>query len=223
MTPEDVHDENPVDTTELRWFASGSLPAEVASWFTHSGASGVEEVRTDTYRVSGRPDVGVKHRSGTTLELKIRQSVGEPLVLGAGLAGRTEVWRKWSPAASPIVNGHDGSWIEVRKRIVKRLFSGDGAEKIFSCAARARMETGCSVELAEVSVGQIHAWTFAFAAFGPASARRGAILTCWHALSIGAPVPEHLAACFTTPANYPRWVDQLADQGRPRTGHPPTS
>ena len=42
-------------------------------------------MRTDTYRVSGRPDVGVKRRSGTTLELKIRQSVGEPLVLGAGL------------------------------------------------------------------------------------------------------------------------------------------
>ena len=36
-----------LDTTELRWFVPGSLPAEVAVWFT--GSTGVLEERSDTY------------------------------------------------------------------------------------------------------------------------------------------------------------------------------
>jgi len=213
-------DDDSVETTELRWFADGSLPDDVISWFTQSGTVGAVELRTDTYRVGGRPDLGVKRRSGLTLELKRRLRIDEELALGTGLAGRTETWRKWSPATSSELNGHDPPWVAVRKHIVKRLFSDDGEERRFSYDARAGMAAGCDVELADVSVGGVRAWTFAFAAFGPAPTRRRAILTCWHALNAGGPVPEDLGARCTTEANYPVWLDLLVEPVHPPDGLP---
>ena len=211
MTTQDQHGDNPVDTTELRWFAHGSVPHDVRSWFTRSGTVGTVEDRTDNYMVDPRSDIGVKQRSGTTLELKILQSVGEPLALGADLTGRTEDWRKWSPAKSPPTSGHELPWIAVRKRIVRRLFSGDGDESAFSYATRAAMAAGCDAELVNVSVGDLAAWTFAFAAFGPAHGRRDAILGCWQALTGGDPVPADLAARLAIPASYPLWLDLFAE------------
>ena len=58
-----------VKTTELRWFADGSLPDDLVAWFTRSGAVGAVELRTDTYRLGGPSDLGVKRRSGLTVEL----------------------------------------------------------------------------------------------------------------------------------------------------------
>lgn len=133
-----------VETTELRWFATGGLPIEVTSWFTRNGTVGVPEDRTDTYRIGGRSDVGLKRRSGEMLELKIRQSVGQRLELGTGLAGRVETWRKWSPAPSVHDNDVSLPWIDVRKRIIKRLFSLRGEETTFSPQAVARLPAGCA-------------------------------------------------------------------------------
>ena len=62
-----------LETTELRWFGTGPVPGDVASWFTHDGRVGSVEDRTDLYRCDGRSDLGVKRRAGTTLELKVRE------------------------------------------------------------------------------------------------------------------------------------------------------
>lgn len=201
-------DPDPAETTELRWFGDGSLPGDVESWFTASGTVGTVELRTDAYRVGGRSDVGVKRRSGTALELKVRHRVEDPLAVGSGLIGRTETWEKWSPTSTDDANGADLPWIAVRKRIVKRLFSDDGDERPFSYDARAAMAAGCDVEVAEVTVGDTWAWTLAFAAFGPTSTRRGAILACWRELGRGQPIPEHLSARLSTSASYPVWLDR---------------
>ncbi len=112
------------DTTELRWFFSGSLPRDIGEWF--GASTGVLEQRCDTYLVdgpvSGRSDIGLKRRFGETLELKIRLSVDETVQLGDGLPGdglpgdglpgdglpgdglpgdglrgAPEGWRRWSP------------------------------------------------------------------------------------------------------------------------------
>jgi len=61
-TPEPCDDAfSVIDTTELRWFVPGPLPADTCRWFT--GATGVPEVRCDTYLIDGDGDIGVKRRS----------------------------------------------------------------------------------------------------------------------------------------------------------------
>ncbi|MDH3704685.1 MAG: hypothetical protein OES57_01380 [Acidimicrobiia bacterium] len=203
-----------LDTTELRWFGDGPLPRDVLDWFVHHSQRGTVEDRTDLYRLDGRADVGVKRRSGTTLERKVRLIVEEPLALGADMAGRTEVWRKWSPAVEPVVDDGASPWVSVRKQVVKRLFAVDGDEREFSLAMRAAMDAGCDVELAEVSVDGRRAWTLAFASFGPAAMRREAIVTCWRALETDGPAPDHLAARCSTLSGYPQWLQTAA--GLPR-------
>jgi hypothetical protein len=66
-----------LDTTELRWFVPGPLPAHIRSWFT-----GVAEERCDTYLLDGSIDVGVKRRFRETLELKVRQSLDGRIEIG---------------------------------------------------------------------------------------------------------------------------------------------
>ena len=89
-----------VDTTELRWFVPGPVPAEVRNWFI--GSTGVVEVRRDSYLVHDRVDIGMKRRGQTTLELKVRQAVEPWADLGDGLAGPLEWWRKWTPAQNLV-------------------------------------------------------------------------------------------------------------------------
>jgi len=72
-----------VDTTELRWFVPGPLPAQIRNWFI--GSTGVVEVRRDNYLVDDRVDIGIKRRAHTTLELKVRQTVESWADLGDGM------------------------------------------------------------------------------------------------------------------------------------------
>lgn len=198
------------DTTELRWIAKGPLPTDVEAWFTHGGTAGVVEKRCDTYRMDGRSTRGVKLRFRETLELKVLQAVGEHFVLGAGLAGRLQMWRKWSPAEGVADIDGEVPWLDVCKIVTKRRFSVDGDEIVPSALERATPEAGCDVEVAAISVGDIEAWTFAFAAFGPTASREHAILTAWQALTADGANPQHLAAAFGQSSSYPEWLAPMA-------------
>jgi len=149
MTRSDSHSPLVLDTTELRWFIRGSLPAEVAVWFT--GSTGVLEERIDTYLLDGRDDVGVKRRFRQTLELKIRQLLDERIEFGDGLAGPLEVWRRWSPAEGLVEHVVDERWVDVHKSVVKRRFLLNGTEVAFSPVVEAT-GAGCDVEVAGVTV-----------------------------------------------------------------------
>ena len=192
-----------LDTTELRWFVPGPLPAEMVGWF--AGSSGVPEERSDTYRLDGRGDIGVKRRFRETLELKVRQSLGGWVEVDQGLAGSLEVWRKWSPAEGLVENGDDWSWVDVGKSVVKRRFSTDGTEIPFTSDPHAA-GSGCDIEVAGVTVGAVEAWTLAFAAFGPPATRRDALLASWRALSTGAPCPESFLPGTGQAMGYPEWL-----------------
>ena len=192
-----------LDTTELRWFVPGPLPAEIGGWFT--GSTGVAEERCDTYLLDGRGDIGVKRRFRETLELKVRQSFDGRIQFGAGLAGSLEVWRKWSPAEGLVDDGSDGQWVDVCKSIVKRRFSIDGTEIAFSADAQLS-GAGCDVEVAEVTVGVLKGWTFAFAAFGPPATRRDALLASWHGLVAGTQCPEPFGPRTGRAMGYPEWL-----------------
>jgi hypothetical protein len=190
-----------VDTTELRWFLPGPLPADIRGWF--NGSTGVGEERCDTYLLDGRADIGVKRRFRETLELKVRQSLDERIELGEGLAGSPEVWRKWSPAERFLDGSRDGRWVDVHKSIVKRRFSMDGTEIPFSFDEH-QTGPGCDIEVAGVTVGVIQAWTFAFAAFG--SPGRDALLASWQQLVAGTPCPTPFGPRTGRAMGYPEWL-----------------
>ena len=192
-----------LDTTELRWFVPGPLPADIGRWF--SGSTGVAEQRCDTYLLDGRSDIGVKRRFRETLELKVRQSLDERIELGDGLAGSLEVWRKWSPAEGLVEDGTDERWVDVHKSIVKRRFSIDGSEIAFSSDPQLT-GAGCDVEVAEVTVGAVQVWTFTFAAFGAPATRRDALLASWHALTAATPCPEPFGLRAGRAMGYPEWL-----------------
>ena len=192
-----------LDTVELRWFVAGSLPAEVGVWFT--GSTGVLEERSDTYRLDGRGDIGVKRRFGETLELKVRRSPDGRIEFGDGLAGSLEVWRRWSPADVLVEHGADERWVDVHKSVVKRRFLSDGTEVAYSSIVEAT-GVGCDVEVAAVTLGEVNWWTFAFAAFGPPATRRAALLASWKALGSAAPCPEPFEPRTARAMGYPEWL-----------------
>jgi hypothetical protein len=194
------------DTTELRWFADGTLPLSVKSWFTCAGCRGALEERCDVYRLDDRVDVGVKLRSRETLELKIRRSVGERIQLTAGPDGLLEVWHKWSPAEELPPGGGPVPWVDVRKKILKRRFSVAGEEILVSIEGPPLASAGCDVEVVEVVVGDIEAWSLAFAAYGPTLTRRDSITACWSALRASGPCPDHCWRSFGTSSGYAEWL-----------------
>ena len=206
-----------VDTTELRWFADGRLPPGVAAWFTKDGEKGVSEERCDIYRLDRR-DVGVKLRSRRTLELKIRQSVGERLAVGAGLQGRVEAWTKWSPADSLVECNDDLAWVDVHKTVIKRRFCVDGDESISAEEVALLTAGGVDVEVVAVTVEGVEAWTFAFAAFGPTSSRCRAIVSASKALFGDKGVPE-LGFLSGRSGGYPNWLVHVASP-RPTSQNP---
>ena len=204
------------DTTELRWMAEGPLPTDVEAWFTRGGTTGVVERRCDTYRIDGQCDRGVKLRFRETLELKVLQSVGELVVLADGLAGRLQMWRRWSPAEGVVDFGEEVPWLDVCKIVTKRRFSVEGDEIMPSDIERATSGAGCDVEVAAITVGDLAAWTFAFAAFGPTVNREQSIVLAFRTLVADGSRPKRLAAAFGPSSSYPEWLASAASRGEAR-------
>jgi hypothetical protein len=194
-----------LDTTELRWFVPGPIPSDVDAWF--GSPTGVCEQRCDTYLFDGRDDVGIKRRSREILEVKVRQSLDGRMQLGEGLTGQIETWRKWSPVEGLVDGGADRPWVDVCKSIVKRRFNIDGTEVAFSPVEQVT-GVGCDIEVAEVTVGAVQAWSFAFAAFGPTSTRRDVLLASWQGLIAGTPCPESFGPRSTEAMGYPEWLER---------------
>lgn len=189
-------------TSELRWFVDGMPSDEVLSWFTDDGRHGEVEVRRDLYLVDGRPDVGVKLRGRSTLELKVRRSVRGAWNSSAGPGGRIELWHRWSPADALVDVPADQPWIDVRKRIVRRRFTADGQAVVLGAGERSMAGAGCDVEVTAIELAGKAAWSLAFAAFGPLGGRRASIAAAWRALGPAtAPLVELVVSC-----GYPEWL-----------------
>ena len=189
------------DATELRWFADGPLPRQVRGWF--SSAAAATEARCDRYLLDQGADVGIKVRGGQTLELKVRNDVGPRIDLGAGVGGRPEEWRKWSPADDVVDVPRLARWSSVSKVVTKRRFSVAGTEIPM---AGEPSGSGCDVEVTRVVVGSIEAWSFAFAAFGSAGTRSTALWASWRALTQSGSLPTALVRGLGRSMGYPEWL-----------------
>ncbi len=196
-------------TSEVRWFFEGRPPAQVLNWFI-AGTGGLVEERSDTYRLDGQVDVGVKRRDGSTLELKLRARPPVPFVADHRLVGRLEQWERWSPADGRICPGDQVAWVDVDKKVIKRRFGRDGREVALTDATRAMTGQGCDVEIAAVSTDDRTAWTFAFAAFGESDGRPGDLLrAAWAALVSPAPPPDRLLLSSEHSYGYPEWLSRF--------------
>ncbi len=199
-----------LDTCEVRWFARGPMPGGMVSWFTAGGRFGVGEQRTDLYQRRPGTTVGVKRRSGTTLEVKVLQSRGPDISMPDGPGGCCEAWRKWQPRSGAALSSGTVSWIAVAKSIVTRSFvlPGDGGMAAPVSEPDRRLP-GCDVELAAVTVGGTRAWTYAFEAFGPAQHRLTALRIAAEAVARTTPYPPGFWARLDCNAGYPAWLDVL--------------
>lgn len=210
VAPGTIQSADPLDTIELRWFASGPAPPDVLRWFDEVGPVSMVEERSDLYRIGGLAAVSVKFRFGEILEMKVRRSVDRPLVIPEGPAGRPETWRKWSPADGLVGVHHDPRWVAVHKTIARkathptRSVGGepDGLGPI-----------GCDIEIAQVRVGPLRAWSLAFSAFGEGgrTRRRRVITDGWRALVEEEKPPPEMLDGLVVCAPYSSWLRAVVD------------
>jgi hypothetical protein len=69
--------------------------------------------------------------------------------------------------------------------------------------------TGTDVEIVAVTMGEVEVWSFAFAAYGPASGRRAAIAASCQAVLASTPPPS-LVLGASSSASYPGWLAAIA-------------
>jgi hypothetical protein len=194
-------------TSEVRWFARGPLPSDVQTWFTGGRTAGSVEDRLDTYQLHGLDDIGVKRRDGTTLEVKVRRTLGPSLNLGDGLEGRIDEWSRWEPGEDDgIWQSPETPWIDVHKVIYTRSFMPTDREVILPAIHTNRLVAGCDIEIADVTVGGIDTWSLALKAFGPTAGRQDALVSSWSTLLARSPSIESLGFAFDRACGYPEWL-----------------
>lgn len=121
-----------MESTELRWFFSGSPSEEMRRWLAGKADSDhvKSEQRVDVYyRAFNESQVGLKLRSTASLELKVEVNSLGPLdlrgtsggVVGRGIAQR---WKKWDlrPVPGPSLDFPGETRIEVHKTRLCCLF-----------------------------------------------------------------------------------------------------
>jgi hypothetical protein len=152
------------DTLEMRWFFD-RLPLDLSRPLSEHVE--VQE-RTDWYCMPCNPRCGIKVREGK-LEAKLQTgSLG--LRQFPPLAGKLEVWSKWSldfpPGAPPATAGLLAvGWLPVTKRRHLERFELEGIDVR---TTNSRPENGCEFEMTELTVESRRYWTVGFEAVGRA-------------------------------------------------------
>ena len=150
---------------EVRWILHGPIPQAVLAWMGLFDAW--IEQREDRYLVDpAAPDLGVKIKGGTELDVKaFRGDVGF-LELPGGGRGVIERWEKWRfPFSTVALPSSGSSWVALWKTRHRRSFRLSGDELVERPVAEAELP-GCSVEVTAFTVGTDAWWTLALEAGG---------------------------------------------------------
>ena len=201
-----------LDTSELRWFADGLPPRAVVDWFTCGGTVGTLEERCDTYQLHRLHDIGVKRRSRTTLEVKVRREIGGAMTLAPDLTAPFEEWRKWSPTVEdPMSPSADTPWIDIEKAVLTRTFMLGDERGRWSGAARGRHPVGMRRgdrrgdgrrnRRMELGIRGLRAQDASEPGREGGVDDVGRLVRC----------PEQLGSYFAFVAGYPEWLARIAE------------
>lgn len=218
-------------SAETRWFISGSLPAEVLSWFKSAQPLDSEGVQVHEYLLF--PDcqsVGVKLREGR-FEIKAILSASQPLNLGLGIQGRREEWVKWSFASEGLQTidpalHQSGRWLKVYKERFLRRFSADRDSWVEVTARPGPLSgIGCNTELTRIEVEANPRFWFSlgFEAFGPPAVVAKILLKGIHLF-----FQEHgrvpgISLAERDSLSYPAWLAKVAKTLEKDSGNFPSS
>lgn len=210
----------PFDTTEVRWFGTGRMPADVLNWFTRSGSHGSLEIRQDAYLSTGSVSIGRKRRNHGPLEIKTRRGLGATFALGNVLVGRIEEWRK---IVSPGLHlpRRSRRWVDVHKVVVTRTYQQEPTGGLVEVLRGDMSLPGCDVELAEVAVDDTEAWTLAFEAWGPGEQQRSILHASADLFLAGTGLPADISNRLPVSMGYPAWLAQNRSGDRNSTRPPP--
>lgn len=202
-----------VRSLEVRWIFPGRLETAVTGWFGRFPTG--TESREDSYLLDPRlPGLSVKVRGGRSLEVKMYHGSPGILEVAGRARGRMESWQKWSFPLSPPdqYSGCPAGWRQVRKRRRISHFSLAGGQIVVRPSGQDQ-ESGCDVELTEVSTIGQDWWTLGFEASGPADLLRSA-LEATARLVFNRPLTGGAEPGLDESKSYQQWLSQ-------RPGHSP--
>jgi hypothetical protein len=199
-------------TAEVRWFYRGAVAPAVTAWFRGLEGSGEEEpTRVDWYlRRVDTDSLSIKLREGR-VEVKQRHAGCGVARLHPRIAGRVELWWKWSFAAletasqsSPegVVAAH---WLAVEKRRALLRYRLDG-ERVLARAPAELPDQGCDLEVTRIRVGGMDWWSVGLEAYGAEPVLENTLLQVAGYL-VARPEPPSLAA--ENSYSYPEWLLRL--------------
>ena len=162
----------------MRWIAPGPLTPALREWFERFPVG--TETREDAYLLQPRlRGLAVKLRDGSAVDLKALLGTPGPVNLPNSGRGTLELWRKWSFSGDsyrPQANGDAPGmgWAMVQKKRFSTWFplASDDAEKP---GVHEAVETGCTVELAEIDIGTAQYVSVGLEARGAAGLLRAAL------------------------------------------------
>ena len=188
---------------EVRWILPGPLALEMIEWFG-AGPGGIE-TRRDTYLAQRtRPDVGVKVRDDSQLDVKVCEGSHDVVTVLGRAHGRLGWWRKWSfPLRAVDLQQEPAGWASVQK--VRRIRFLSRAGRPILSKADTTVEGGCAVELTELTCDRRRWWTLGFEAIGPAEALTDE-LNASVAGMFNDPLPSGLILDIAHSTSYPEWL-----------------
>jgi len=195
-------------TVEIRWFAAGTLPVDIASWFeSTSPLSARIEDRTDRYLRPADPATNIKIREGR-LEIKRRIWIDTGFEDCPMIAGTIEAWNKCGFDIDTSAEAHtDANWISCRKRRATKWFSW-GFGGLVPLSGPESAASACQLEMSSLTIMQQHWWTVGFEATGTNS--RDLLEKTTRSLMAGFPMvePELLM-----PMGYAEWLRSCFPDG----------
>lgn len=188
-----------VVTREVRWFFEGQIPRWFTGWFESLPGPLLQEARSDVYDLeAAHHNVGLKRRSpANTLDCKMMLASIEDVDLGYGIEGDVEDWIKISQPLGEATQV--AGRVEAPGRV--EVLKGTRAKRFFLDTT-----TGCEAEVAEISVGQIVAWTLCLETFGAARLRGVAMSHGLEAMFEATLVPTELFLTSAGSHSYPEWL-----------------
>ena len=196
---------------EVRWIIRGALTSQMIDWF--GPFPGEVETRRDSYLVSRRiPDVAIKIRGDSQLDVKVYEGSPAVLTVPGRARGRLGSWRKSSFPLRPVAEDTEpAGWESVGKIRRIRFFSLQG--RPIEPAATAG-DGACTVELTDVRVGRDRWWTLGFEATGPSDALIGG-LNATAAIVFVEPLPGGLELDVADSTSYLGWLERFRDHSGP--------